>query len=103
LIQTDIDYTNNILTFSFYGKRDGRVIEISPVLIYDIQPPLPDMYQDDPTIKRGITKQVDFPAWGAKAEFVYKVMKNNQILFEKKFYSSYKPWQAVYLVGTGDF
>jgi len=103
LIQTEIDLENNILTFNFYGKRDGRTIEISPVLVYDVQPPLPDSYQEDPTIKRGITKQVDFPAWGAKAEFVYKVKKNNKITFEKKFYSSYRPWQAIYLVGTGDF
>jgi vancomycin resistance protein YoaR len=103
LIQTEIDYINNILVFNFYGKKDYRTVEISPVLVYDVQPPLPDSFQDDPTLRRGITKQVDFPAWGAKAEFFYKVKKNNQIIFEKKFYSSYKPWAAVFLVGTGDF
>ena len=103
LIQTEADQINNILTFKFYGKRDGRKVELSKARVYDVQPPLPDATQEDPTIKRGVVKQVDFPAWGAKSVFNYKVTRDDKILYEKEFYSSYRPWQAVYLVGTGDF
>jgi len=102
LIQTEIDKNTNILYFRLYGKNDGRKVEISPVTVYDQQPPLPAKYQDDPTLKRGVTKQVDFPAWGAKAKFDYKVINNDQVIFEKTFFSNYRPWQAVYLVGTAD-
>ena len=102
LIQTEVDQENNLLYFRFYGKKDGRRIEISPVTVYDVVPPLPEIRQDDPTLKKGVTKQVDFPAWGAKAVFNYKVYQGAKTIFEKEFFSSYRPWQAVYLVGTAD-
>lgn len=102
LIQTEVDETNNLLFFRFYGKKDQRKVEISPVTVYDVVPPLPELRQDDPTLKKGVVKQVDFPAWGAKAVFDYRVTLENKTLFEKKFLSVYRPWQAVYLVGTAD-
>lgn len=102
LIQTEIDSNNNILRFRFYGKKDNRKINISKAIIYDQQPPLPAKYQDDPNLKKGVVRQVDFPAWGAKAKFDYKVSIDNQSVFEKTFFSIYRPWQAVYLVGTAD-
>jgi vancomycin resistance protein YoaR len=100
LIQTQVDKNNNLLYFYLYGKRDNRIVEISPVKVWDVASPPPPLYQDDPTLKKGIVKQIDFPAWGAKANFHYKVTKDNQI--EKDFFSSYKPWRAVYLVGVGE-
>ena len=102
LIQTEVDQINNILTFKLYGKSDGRKVELSKPKVYDVQPPLPDATQEDPTLKRGVVKQVDFPAWGAKSVFDYKVTRGKDILFEKEFFSSYRPWQAIYLVGTAD-
>lgn len=102
LILTENDMENNILTFKIYGKKDGRLIEISDATVYDEQPPPPPLYQDDGTLKKGVVKQVDYQAWGASAYFTYKVSKDNQTLFEKKFSSYFKPWQAVYLVGTAD-
>ncbi|OGK34911.1 hypothetical protein A3F58_03750 [Candidatus Roizmanbacteria bacterium RIFCSPHIGHO2_12_FULL_37_9b] len=102
LIQTEVDQVNNLLYFRFYGKKDQRKIEISQVTVYDVVPPLPEIRQDDPTLKKGVIKQVDFPAWGAKAVFNYKVSNDDKVLFEKKFFSNYRPWQAVYLVGQAD-
>lgn len=55
-----------------------------------------------PTLKKGVTKQVDFAASGAKSVFKYKVTRDGQILTQDTFYSVYKPWQAVYLVGQAD-
>ena len=100
LIQTEIDKNKNLLYFHFYGKKDGRKVDISPVTIFDIQPALPDVHQDDPTIAKGTTKQVDFAAPGAKTTFNYEVTLNGQTLTQRKFYSNYRPWAAVYLVGT---
>jgi len=102
LIQTKIDKENNLLFFYLFGQKDGRQVEIEKPKIWDIVPPLPPKYQDDPTLKKGVIKQIDFPSWGAKANFHYKVVKNGEILFEKDFFSSYRPWQAVYLVGTAE-
>lgn len=102
LIQGAIDENQNLLVFTFYGKKDNRQIEISPPSIFDIQPPLPPIYQEDPNLKKGITKQVDWPAWGAKVKFHYKVINEGKIIIDQDFFSFYKPWPAVYLVGTAE-
>jgi len=102
LIETEANKEKNLLYFYLFGKKDDRKIEVSEPVIWDILPPLPPKYQDDPTLKKGMTRQIDFPAWGAKTRFHYKVTKDNQIIFEKDFFSFYRPWQAVYLVGIAD-
>ena len=101
LIQMEIDKENKLLAFKFYGKTDDRKIEISPATVWDIAPPPEPLYEDDPTLPNGTVKQVDYPAWGAKAKFEYKVFdKNGQVLQNETFYSAYRPWQAVFLKGT---
>lgn len=102
LIQTEVDKTNNLLYFRFFGKKDNRRVEISDSIVWDVIPPPEPKYQEDPTLKKGVVKQIDFPAWGSKAYFSYKVYKGNKLVIDKKIYSSYRPWQAVYLVGTAD-
>jgi len=102
LIQTEIDNNNNLLIFYLYGKKDERKVEISPLLLYDVQPPPPPLYQDDPTLKKGVIKQIDFPAWGSKTSFDYRVYKQGKIVIEQNFFSLYRPWQAVFLKGTAD-
>jgi hypothetical protein len=73
---------------------------ISDVSTSGALPAPPDRFQDDPTLKKGVTKQVDWAAGGLKAWFDYKVTKGSEIIQERTFVSNYKPWQAVYLVGT---
>ncbi len=102
LIQTKVDENNNLLYFRFYGKKDNRKVEISTPVLWDVQAPPESLYQDEPTLKKGVIKQVDFAAWGGKANFTYKVTYADGTVKEDSFYSSYKPWQAVYLVGTAD-
>lgn len=101
LIQTEI--IGNELYFRFYGKKDGRKVELTTPTLTDVAPPPEAKYQDDPTLKKGVTKQVDFAAWGGKASFHYKVTGSNpDVNFEKTFTSVYRPWQAVFLVGQAD-
>jgi len=38
---------------------------------------------------------------GAKVVFEQKVTKGGELIFSKKFFSTYKPWANVYLKGTG--
>lgn len=102
LIQTEVDKNNNLLYFKLYGKKDNRNIEIGKAILTDQAPPPADLYQDDPTLKKGLIKQVDFSAWGGKASFDYKVTLNGAVTFQQTFASAYKPWQAVYLRGTAD-
>jgi len=102
LIQTEVDQKNNLLFFYLYGKKDQREVILSPITVWDVVPPPEPKYQDDPTLKKGTIKQIEWAAWGAKSSFTYKVSQKGQIIFEKTFFSSYRPWPAVFLVGTAD-
>lgn len=102
LIQTEIDQANKILTFNFYGKKDGRIVEISSSKIWDVVPPPEPLYEDDPSLPSGQVKQIDYAAWGSKANFTYKVTSaDGKILEDRNFYSAYRPWRAIFLRGTG--
>lgn len=101
LVQTHIVPEENLLFFRFYGKKDNRVVELSDATVWDVAPPPPDRMEDDPNLPNGTVKQVDYAAWGAKSKFYYKVTKDGQVTYEKEFFSTYRPWQAVFLVGKG--
>lgn len=100
LIQTKTDLRNLSLTFELYGSSDGRKSQISNHKVWDVTAPPPALYQDDPTLPKGVTKQVDFDAWGTKASFDYTVTRNGETLQKTTFYSNFRPWQAVFLKGT---
>ncbi|MFH1840862.1 MAG: VanW family protein [Candidatus Shapirobacteria bacterium] len=101
LIQSTVDKKSQKLTFEIYGTADDRQITISPSKVSDQSPPPPpDLYQDDPTLPIGQIKQVDWSAWGAKVSFHWQVTRNGQLLQDKTFTSTYRPWQAIYLRGT---
>lgn len=102
LIQTAVDQNKNLLTFTLYGRADGRAAEISDIKLWDVRPAPPPTYQDDLTLKRGVIKQVDWSTPGAKASFHYKVIRAGETLIDQDFISSYRPWRAVYLVGTAE-
>ena len=100
LIQTSVDPSTSSITFSLYGTKDGRQVNISnPTITNQTSPPSP-LYQDDPTLPKGQIKQVDFEAWGAKVAFTRSVTKGGETIIYDKFVPNYQPWQAVYLRGT---
>lgn len=101
LIQTQVNPKTSSLVFELYGTKDGRVATTTKPTVSDSVEPPPDLYQDDPTLPAGTVKQVDYRAWGAKVVFSYKVEKEGQVIYQKTFTSLYRPWQAVYLRGTG--
>jgi len=100
LIQTKTDTKNMTLTFELYGTNDGRQAEILNHQVWGAIPPPPPLYQEDPTLPKGVTKQVDWAAWGAQASFRYKVTRTGEVLQDEIFSSRFQPWQAVYLQGT---
>ncbi|MEI6326619.1 MAG: VanW family protein [Candidatus Roizmanbacteria bacterium] len=102
LIQVESNLDDKTLIYRLWGKMDDRKVTISDVSTSGALPAPPDRYQDDPSLKKGVTKQVDWAAGGLRAWFDYKVTKGLEVIQEKTFVSNYKPWQAVYLVGTQD-
>jgi vancomycin resistance protein YoaR len=101
LIQPTIDNPTYTLTFEIYGTSDGRVSKVSKPVITSSIAPAADLYVDDPTIKTGVTKQIEHRAYGARVVFDYHVERGGEVLIDQKFVSNYRPWQAVYLRGAG--
>lgn len=94
-------YTSGItLYIDLYGSSDGRVVSLTKPIVTNQTPPPPDLRQDDPTLPKGTVKQVDWSAWGATVTFKRTVTRNGQELINETWKSFFKPWQAIYLVGT---
>lgn len=101
LIEANADPKNLSLVFELYGTSDKRIATTTKPIVTNISAPPEDLYQDDPTLPTGTVKQVDYKAWGAKVTFNYSVKRDGAEIYSKTFISNYRPWQAIYLRGTG--
>lgn len=101
LVQAIFDPVSSKLEVDIYGTRDGRRVEMSSPVVTNVKPAPAALYQDDPTLPKGTTKQVDFAASGATSVFSRKVYKGDKLLADDTFKSNFRPWQAIFLVGTG--
>ena len=100
LIHTYVDKVNNTLTFRFYGTNPGRTVEMDGP--YESNPVHqgPPVYREDPTLPKGQTKQIEWAKDGLDVT-AYRIIKENGVEVRRDtFFSRYRPWQAVYLVGT---
>jgi vancomycin resistance protein YoaR len=99
LIQGRVEGTN--VTFDIYGTKDGRQVNISTPVVYDITPPPATIYIDDPSLAPGELKRLDTAHSGAKATFTYTVTKDGKVINKQVFNSSYVAWAAKYARGPG--
>ncbi len=94
-------YTSGTTLYvDLYGTSDGRKVELTTPIIANQTPPPPELRQDDPNLPKGTVKQVDFSAWGAQVSFKRTVKRNGEAIINETWRSNYKPWQAIFLVGT---
>lgn len=100
LIQSFIDLEEQSLRYVLYGKSDGRTVSLTKPIVTGFISAPESLYQDDPTLPKGTTKQIDFAAAGATVAFNRTVKKDGKIVIEEKYTSRYAPWRAVFLVGT---
>lgn len=100
LIQTYVDKASNSLTFHYYGTNPGRTVEMDGPYESNHVKHGPAVYRDDPTLPKGQTKQIEWAKDGLDVT-VYRIIKENGTEVRRDtFFSRYRPWQAVYLVGT---
>lgn len=88
------------LIFTFWGKKDGRKIEMTDPIVKNIIPPPPIKIIETTELKPGEKKCTEKPHYGADTEFLYKVIYPDGTIFEKKFKSHYQPWQEVCYIGV---
>ncbi len=100
LLQSYVDKDNDELSFKIFGTPDDREIQITDPIVTNVSAPPAPLYQDDPSLPRGVVKQVDFAAGGATASFTRIVTKEGKEHFKDTYTTNYRPWRAIYLVGT---
>ena len=100
MIHTWVDRNAQTVTFRFYGTNPGRTVEMDGPYEANPVPHGEPIYRDDPTLPKGQKKQIEWPKDGLDVT-VYRVIKVNGVEVRRDtFFSRYRPWQAVYLVGT---
>jgi hypothetical protein len=60
----------------------------------------PPLYEKDPTLADGVVKQVDWSNDGMDVSVTRLVKKGDEVVHDDEIVSQYKPWRAVYKVGT---
>ena len=98
LIQTRID--GDKLYFDFWGTSDGRKIEQSDSIIYNIVPSGETKYVETTELPVGDKKCTESAHAGADAKFDYNVTYADGTEKKTTFASHYVPWQAVCLIGV---
>ncbi len=100
LIQTATDLSAGTVTFRFYGTPVSRTVEMEGPFEDNVIAHGPPIYEEDPTLPEGATRQIDWAHDGVDVTVRRIVKEGDEVLYRDTFFSRYKPWQAVYLVGT---
>jgi vancomycin resistance protein YoaR len=100
LIETEADPQTGVLAFRFYSTKTGRTVEMEGPSEDNVVPHGPPVYQDDPTLPKGTTKQVEWARDGVDVTIYRIVKEGDEVVSRDEFFSRYQPWQDVYLVGT---
>ena len=87
------------LYIELWGTKDGRIIEATEPVVYNIVKPLPTKYIKTYTLNSGQVKCTYTPYNGADAYFDYIVTYPDGTVKEKRFKSHYIPRQGVCLIG----
>lgn len=101
LIKTETDIEAGTLTFRFYGTPTNREVIVSEPEQENLIKPGPPIYEPDPSLPKGVTKQVDWEIDGLEVTITRTVKEGDKIIHEDVIRSRYRPWRAVYKVGTG--
>ena len=101
LMETYVNVTARRLTWKFYSTNDGRSVEWNTSGPTDVIPAPEPLFQENPDLGVFEMKQVDWAADGAVVNVNRTVLKNGQVYFQDRFYTSYSPWQAVCEYGSG--
>ena len=101
LMETYVNPTYSSIQWKFYSTSDGRSVDwttTGPVNTVDAPDP---KYVENPDLKEGEMKQIDWAAQGADVTVNRTVSRNGSTVFQDTFFTHYQPWQAVYEYGPG--
>lgn len=88
------------IAFTVWGTKDGRNIEQTTPIVYNIVAPPPKKIIETLDLPPGTEKCTESAHAGADAEFTYTVTHADGRVEKETFKSRYRPWQAVCLKGV---
>ncbi len=92
-------WTDDSLRMVLYGTDPEVDVYRSQPHITNRKPPLPSKTIVDPKLKPGAREQKEWAHEGMDVVLYRTVKKNGKVLFRDSFYSSYRPWGDVWMVG----
>ncbi len=101
LIKPEVDKAKGRITFSFYGTRPNRTVELSKPEITNIQKPEPPIYKEDSSLPKGTLKQIDWAKDGMDVLVKRTIRDANGKVTEEKIVSKYEAWRSVFAYGPG--
>lgn len=99
LLETYI-YGNQLL-WKFYSTSDGRTVEVSAPEITDEVEAEEPLYKENPDLRKGEIKQVDWEADGMDVVVRRTVYRDGEVLLSDVTETEYQPWRAIYEYGPG--
>ncbi|MBN1993973.1 MAG: VanW family protein [Anaerolineae bacterium] len=101
LIETETDPEAGTLTFRFYSTKTEREVIVGQPALTNLVKHGPPVYEQDPTLPKGVTKQIDWAKDGLDVTITRTVKISDTVIHQDIVFSHYRPWQAVYKIGTG--
>jgi vancomycin resistance protein YoaR len=101
LMETYTNAAGRSLTWKFYSTSDGRTVEWDSSGPRNVVKPDPPLYEENPDLRQGEIKQVDWEADGADVSVTRVVRRGDEVLYNATFNTHYLPWRAIYHYGPG--
>ncbi len=83
------------LVWKFYSTSDGRTVNWSTTGLQNIKEAPDPVYEENPELKKGEVRQVDWAVDGATVTVTRDVFRDGQKLWQDVFTTKYQPWAAV--------
>ncbi len=100
-METYVDVGARTITWKLYSTSDGRSVTWETTGPSNVVPAPAPLFEENPELKDGQIKQVDYAAQGADVNVTRTVWKDGQVYFTDQFQTHYQPWQAVCEYGPG--
>lgn len=89
------------LLWKFYSSSDGRQVDWRSSGPKNVEEPKKPIYREDPDLRKGKIKQVEWEADGMDVVVRRTVTRDGVLLHEDRIKTHYIPWRAVYEFGPG--
>jgi vancomycin resistance protein YoaR len=101
LMETYVDAGARTITWKIYSTSDGRTVDWETTGVTNTVSAPDPYFEENPELKEGQIKQVDYAANGADVTVTRTVYRNGGVYFTDTLQTHYEPWQAICQYGPG--